>query len=466
MKNLKFFIKAAFLLIFGLTLNIYSFGQCETWVNSPDKDLLEEEHVLYRQYVKQEQYDQAFIHWKKVYEAAPAADGQRSFHYSDGRKIYMYKYKNETDEAKKKEYVDIILGLYDEQIKCYPKEATLALGLKAFDMFYTLHSPYPELLKVLETAVETSGNDASYVILQPYASVVVYMFAKEQMDKLQARSIYQKLNEIADYNIEHNKKYGDRYKQAKASMNGTFAAIENNIFDCAYFKEKLEPDYRADPDNWDLIKQIYNRLVAQECPEGDPLVSELKKKYDVLVAEENEKRQAEFNKNNPGAHAKSLYDERKFGEAIEEYKRAIAQERAKEDEADKDQLANYYFAIASIEFRKLKKYNSARGYARKAANYRPGWGKPYMLIADMYAATSSSCGKEAWDKQMAVLAALDKYAYAKSIDPSLAEEASEKIHKYSHFKPDKEDGFMRKVSEGQTVKVGCWIGETVKVRFK
>jgi len=466
MKNLKSFAKAAFLFIFGFTFNLSTFAQCETWINSPDKDHLEEEHVLYRQYVKQEQYDQAFKHWKNVYEAAPAADGQRSFHYSDGRKIYMYKYKNETDEAKKKEYAAIILKLYDQQIECYPKEATLALGLKAFDMFYSLRSPYSELLKVLEKAVESGGNNASYVIFQPYATVVVNMFAKEQMDKLQARSIYKKLNEIADYNIENNKKYGDRYKQAKAAMNGTFAAIENNIFDCAYFKEKLEPDYRADPDNWDLIKQIYNRLVAQKCPESDPLVSELKKKYDVLVSEENEKRMAEFNENNPGAHAKSLYDEGKFGEAIEEYKRAIAQERAKEDEVDREQLGNYYFAMASIEFRKLKKYNSARGYARKAAGYRPDWGKPFMLIADMYAATSSSCGKEAWDKQMAVLAALDKYAYAKSIDPSLSEEASEKIHKYSNFKPDKEDGFMRKVSAGQTVKVGCWIGETVKVRFK
>ena len=89
-----------------------------------------------------------------------------------------------------------------------------------------------------------------------------------------------------------------------------------------------------------------------------------------------------------------------------------------------------------------------------------------MLIGDMYASTSSSCGKEAWDKQMAVLAAIDKYAYAKSIDGEVASEANKKIGKYSGFKPEKEEGFMRKISEGSSYKVKCWIGETVKVRFK
>jgi hypothetical protein len=67
---------------------------------------------------------------------------------------------------------------------------------------------------------------------------------------------------------------------------------------------------------------------------------------------------------------------------------------------------------------------------------------------------------------MAVLAAIDKYSYARSIDSEVSEEASKKIGRYAAHKPEKEEGFMRKMKEGQKVKVGCWIGETVSVRFK
>ncbi|MEZ4948138.1 MAG: hypothetical protein R2784_01895 [Saprospiraceae bacterium] len=51
-----------------------------------------------------------------------------------------------------------------------------------------------------------------------------------------------------------------------------------------------------------------------------------------------------------------------------------------------------------------------------------------MLIGDMYAQSSSSCGSNAFEKGLAVLAALDKYSYAKSIDnnPEVQSDAIQK----------------------------------------
>jgi hypothetical protein len=48
----------------------------------------------------------------------------------------------------------------------------------------------------------------------------------------------------------------------------------------------------------------------------------------------------------------------------------------------------------------------------------------------------------------------------------VAEEANEKIARYSRFKPQQEEGFMRGVKEGASVKVNCWIGETVRVSYQ
>lgn len=452
-------IAAALVLGWAVSVN----AQCETWKDSPKKDYAEEQHVLYRQFMKSDPpaYEKAFPHWKNVFEIAPAADGERSFHFSDGVEIYKNKFATETDEAKKKEYVAEILKLYDQHIVCYPKEATSYSASKVYDMFYTLRSPYDQLEEACKKAIEVGGNKTPYSVFTPYASLAVYNYQKEKMDAAAVRGIYEQLNEIADHNIENNAELGEYYQQAKDAMNGTFAAIEKEIFDCAFFKAKYEPEYRATPEDFELIKRVYNFLSQQGCEDSDPLMAELKVKYDKIVTEINEGKLDEFYAANPGKHGIALNKEEKYDEAIVKFKEAV-----NDDATSADDKASYYFYIASIEFRQMKKYASARENARKAASLRPGWGQPYMLIGDMYASTSSGCGSGAWDQRMAILAAIDKYAYAKSIDSEVASDAGKKLGKYAGYMPEKEEGFMRKVNAGDSVKVNCWIGETVSVRFK
>ena len=122
-------------------------------------------------------------------------------------------------------------------------------------------------------------------------------------------------------------------------------------------------------------------------------------------------------------------------------------------------------SIASIEGRKLGQKSKARADAYQAAKLRSGWGKPYMLIGDLYAKSSRSCG-DAFDARLVILAAIDKWAHAKSIDPSVAAEANKKINSYKKSYPDKGEAHMRGLHAGQPVKVKCWIGETVKLRVK
>jgi hypothetical protein len=465
MKVFKQIIKTAIAVVFVLGSAVSVSAQCETWKDSPKKDYAEEQHVLYRQFVKADppQFDEAFPHWKNVFEIAPAADGERASHYSDGIDIYRHKFNSETDEAKKKEYAAEIYKLYDQLLECYPKEKDAYLAARVYDMFYVLRTPYSKLEEACKISVETSGNNTPYSVFTPYASLAVYNFQKEKMDAETARGIYVKLNEIADYNIENHEDeaYRDLYQQAKDAMNGVFAAIENDIFDCAFFKAKYEPEYREAPEDFELIKKIYNFLGQQGCEDADPLMIELKGKYDRLVTTANAEKLDEFYAANPGKYGIALNKEGKYSEAIAKFKEALA-----DPSTSNDDKASYYFYIASIEFRQMKKYSSARENARKAASLRSGWGQPYMLIGDMYASTSSGCGKGAWDQRMAILAAIDKYAYAKSIDSEVAADASKKLNKYASYKPEKEEGFMRKVKAGDKVKINCWIGETVTVRFK
>jgi hypothetical protein len=113
----------------------------------------------------------------------------------------------------------------------------------------------------------------------------------------------------------------------------------------------------------------------------------------------------------------------------------------------------------------LKQYSQARATAYEAAKHRDGWGRPYMLIGDMYGSSARSCGDD-WNQRLAIIAAIDKYNYAGSIDPEVARDARERVSKYNASLPDLSEGHMRGVKKGAKEQVGCWIGETVTVRFK
>ena len=460
------------LLLLALSINLSA--QCGTWEGSAQKGEAEDAHTIYRQALKTKDYTMAFENWEKAYAIAPAADGKRDFHYTDGIKLYLNKWKEETDAAKKKEYVDMILKLQEEAINClktggitlscegqsdcYTKRMGYLQGRLAYDMYYTLNTKYSQTLKQLEGSVRNSGNDAEYIVFAPYANIAVYNFEKELMTKEEVRNIYEELNEIADFNIDKGDNLSPSYQQAKESMNSTFSKIERDIFDCDFFKAKLRPDYDADPDNVDVIKQTLAILKGQGCTPGDPFYDELDTKWKKYASAENAKIQAEYNQNNPNVMAKKLYDQGDFKGAAAKYQEAA------DGEADPSKKAGYLFSLASIEFRKLKKYGQARTTAREAAKLRPGWGRPYMLIGDMYGSTARGCG-DSWNQRLAILAAMDKYSYAKSIDPEQAEDANSRLGKYRASMPAQDEGFMRGVKAGQSVKVGCWIGESVKVRF-
>jgi tetratricopeptide (TPR) repeat protein len=459
---------------FSIFIFIDVAAQCETWIGKPNQNDAENAHTIYRQALKANDYETALENWKIAYQLAPAADGKRDYHYTDGVAIYKHLLGQTQDEAKKQEYKDGIVLFYDKAIECYKngaittknsteeeKKARIGYlyGRKAYDMFYFVNSSYDDNIEALNKCIKYSGDDAEYTILDIYPRIIVWEYQNGGMTKEKAAELYKRLNTIAEYNIANNEVYAEGYQQAQAAMEGIFSPIENEIFDCEYFKEKLVPEYRDNPEDAATLKRILVTLKAQGCADNDPIIMELDEAWKKYATEENARIQAEFEANNPAAAARVAYDAGRYQEAISKYREALR------EESDATKKATYLFGIASIEFRKLNQYSQARSTAYEAAKMNPGWGRPYMLIGDMYAKTARSCG-DSWNQRLAILAAVDKYAHARSIDSSVSGEASQRIGAYSGSYPEKQEGFMRGVSEGQSATVGCWIGETVKLRFK
>ena len=113
--------------------------------------------------------------------------------------------------------------------------------------------------------------------------------------------------------------------------------------------------------------------------------------------------------------AKKLSFDEQFGEAINYYKEAI---RLQEDA---EKRGEYELDLAKV-YRATNQYSTARAFAIQAAKNKPNWGEPYLLIGDLYASSGPICGSgTGWESQIVVWPAIDKYAYAKSIDPEVSE---------------------------------------------
>ena len=473
-------MKLANTLLFGLTILLLTqssaFSQCETWVGKSNEEDITTWHSVYRPYIKSQDYASAFEYWEQAYKAAPAADGKRDFHYTDGIKIFKDRFTKETDAEKKKEYAAEILRLYDEAISCYQNKVIKRkcvtekcynqfisdlYGRKGYDMYYTLRTPYPMVLEAFDKAIEYGGNQTGYIVVAPMASVAVYQYQKEKIDKVATRAVHDKLAAVCDSKIGSSHKYAAYYEQAKGAMEGEFNKVKYEIFDCAYHKEDNMVEYKENIADPVFAKDLYNKLKVLGCDPSDEFMKELEQKWGAYAAEENARRQAEFEANNPGMMAKKAYDAGDFEGAIDKFREAAA------GETDESQKAGYHFSIASIMFRKLNQYSNARSEARKAADMRPGWGKPYDLIGDMYGSSASSCG-DAWNQSLAVLAAIKMWSQAKSmeLEPEELESVNKKIRTYQKSKPDKEEGFMKGIRPGTQQRVGCWIGETVAVSYR
>ncbi len=135
-----------------------------------------------------------------------------------------------------------------------------------------------------------------------------------------------------------------------------------------------------------------------------------------------------------------------------------------EQEEDLRRKANSYMGLAYVN-QKLGSLSAAKVNYIKAGQLRKDWGNPYLYLATLYAEAAGTCGANAVEKNAVYWAAINKLSYARSIDPSVASKAAKLISAYSQQIPDKGISFQLGYKEGDKINIGCWINETVSVKF-
>lgn len=426
-------------------------SDCPKFSDAPNPDQTLEDFVLYRDFLRAEDWDMAFEKWKKVYAVAPAADGKRNTVLADGITFYEHYIYYEKDAVKKSEYVDQIFELYDEIGRCYPKGGYVP-ARKAFDYFYKYQdrATKEEVYNLFKKSIDMDGGKPQYFVINPFTATLVEMYADNKVSLEEAKKYEQILRKtLAEGLAKCNGSECETWKIIEEYIPVRLEYFESvkGFYDCDYYVDKYYPEFEAAPTDCDVIQTVYSRLRFGNCTETDEKRMALESAYLNSCQE-------------PATPTcRDALVEGRYKDAIECY-----EGKANETD-DRNKKALYLLTVAKIYNAHLKQFSSARKYARKASAVRPNWGAPYMLIGRLYASSGPLCGPgRGWDSQIVTWPAIDMWRKAKSVDSSVASEANKFINRYTQYMPTKEDIFIRNLKVGDSYRVPCWIQETTVIR--
>ena len=431
---------------------------CPKFTDAPNPSQVEDNYVIYRDFLRAGDVPKAYALWQEVYKVAPAADGRRNTVITDGIYFMEYFASQTTDVAEQKAYLDRVEEFYDKIEECYPGDGSMT-GRKAFDCFYKNKGQTPrQCYDLFLQAIEDTKNDPPQdYLLNPLAALTVQLHESGEITDAEARQRVDYINAQLS-KLRASAKTADE-QQRLALIEGyvpdRLAYFEQvaGFYDCQYFKSKYLPEFDEVQDDYVRLSQLAGYLRFGGCAAGD---ADLQR----IVSAANAVRPRET----ATAGKSGCFAEIQDGA----YREAAAcLEDSYNSSTDEAKKAQYALVIAKLNYGNLRNFGAARTWARKAAGHRSGWGEPYILIGKLYASSGPLCGSgTGFESQRVVWVAIDQWQKAKSIDSGVAAEANKLIGKYAQYMPACEDIFMNGLKKGGAYTVPCWINESTNVRCK
>ena len=406
---------------------------------------------IYTEYVKTNNFKDAYTPWKAVFNETPWV---RVSVYTNGAKILRGLIAAEKDAAKQKQYFDELMKVHDQRIQYLDKLNSIVknpttkgsiIGMKAHDYFTMGGKDMKEAYKLFKEAIELEKEKADYFVLQEYMDVAARIMKQDESYKEQFIQDYLKAAEVADAALKAASKPKDQkmLKVAKDNIDAFF--INSGVATCDNLQAIYAPKVEQNKTNLDYLKQVISVMQMLGCTEQEAYfaASEAAHAIEPTAA-------------TAVGCGYMYYKKGDMDKCIDYFNQAINLEQ------DPIEKADYAYKTAAILFSK-KQLSKAKQYALKSISLNGENGKPYILIANMYA-SSPNWSDEAALNKCTYFAAIDKLQRAKSVDPSVAEEANKLIGTYAAHTPKDADLFFLSLKKGDTVTIGGWIGETTTIR--
>lgn len=426
--------------------------------------------TIFTDFYKSKRYDEAYEPWMKVRNKCPKFN--RAI-YAYGEKILMHKIEKSSG-SEKVAYIKDLEDLWVKALEYFPSNYNLGevLADKVILMYdnknelnVTDKQLYDEADKAYKQDLENFTNPKALYI---YFSAIVDLFDAKQVpiqnvfDKYddvsekigsEIQNYTEKLNKLVEKEeagqtltskeAQYKAQY-ESYLEAYDKISGSIDSKLGILANC----ENLIPLYKKDFDTFKndavWLKRAVSRMYNKECTD-DPLYVELVKAYDAVAPSADTKYFV----------ATVLLKQDKEKEAENYMKQAFDLET---DPYKKGKLAE---RIGS-SLKSKGQYGQARTYYREALRLNPSNGRPYLAIAALYAASANNCGDDPFTKRAVFWLAAKEAAKASRVDGNLRSAAAQSIANYDAKAPNRTEIFT-KGNQGQVIRIGCWINETVTV---
>ncbi len=463
------------------------FAQCPFKFGANEEDSLKclEQMTNFNMFYKAKNYTDALEAWNYIVDKCPCAwDGI----FTNAQTLFQNLIKNETDSAKKEQYIDQLIMSYEVRNNFFPEKFSkgYCLGFKAYNILQyrgktmSTVNEYNDLLDMFTQSVEMEKEKTQPAIWDKYFQLAEVM-TKATKDTTYVIDAYGRATDYLDISINNAMaKYEadtmlldsldrlkaenqyvdekqiqtlarDTARQMKLAVNyqKTLAKIEKSVTpyaSCEVLEEVYSKKFEESREDISAI----NKMVMTMSKSGCISTSLFKEALEVLHNANPNRNSAYWMGNLSLRSFVTNQNNDDLDASIRYFQEAVRLSETNDQKAD----ANYMLALA---YQTKRSYSESRSAALAALKANPNMGKAYILIGDLYA---SGCNDDiplsyAW-------AAADKYQKAAAVDPSCASDAN--AHRAKLRYPSKDELFKRGLNSGDTYHVGGWIQETTTVR--
>lgn len=420
---------------------------------------------IFSELVKQKKYDEAYEPWMLVRNKCP------KFHkniYKGGEKILKHKIENSTG-TEKVAFLKDNDKLLDDGNKYYPKSYSKdkILGKKLSNTYKykkELGLSDKQVYDKFDNAYKNNREDfKSPSVLLRYFKMAFKFYDEGPKTPKDTQALFDKYDDVnekveeeVNYNTKklneilarkeagtakkNDAKYEKFYQQTLEAYDKVSIGLTGEIDDiinCEILVPLYSDSFEANKDDTVWLQRAMNRMYAKGCKD-EPL-------FLKLVERKNEL--------DPNADT-SFYLYLLTGEQ-KYFDQTISLE------TDPLKKAALYNKLAN-EAKGKGQYGKARSYYRKALSFNPSNGLPYLKIAQMYASSANNCGDSVFNKLAVYWLAEKEARKAGQVDSRLKSTAAKTAASYAGRAPTTAMIFQEG-NKGQTIKIGCWIGASVKV---
>ena len=426
--------------------------------------------TIFTDYYKSKKLDEAYEPWMKVRTKSPKFN--RAI-YAYGDDILENKIEKSSG-AEKKKYVEDYMLLLDQAAENYPKYYPLGTVLdKKAELMYdhkdVLGATDKQIYDAFDKAYKTDiDNFTSPRGLYIYFSTIVDLYNSGQVDlqnvfdkyddvtdkiATEVENYSEKLNELVSKEEagqqltskeEQYKKQYTSYLENYDKISGSIDTKLGQLADCKNLIPLYNKNFDANKSDPVWLKRAVSRMYNKECTD-DPLYIKMVKAYDETAPSADTKYFV----------ATLLFKQDKDKEAMEYLSQSYDLET---DPYKKAKLAE---RIAG-SLKSKGQYSQARQYYRESTKLNPSNGRPYLAIANMYAASANNCGDTNFNKRAVFWLAATEARKAASVDPTLKSAAAQTAANYEAKAPTRSEIFSEDMSD-KTINIGCWIQLSVKV---